>query len=850
MQLTSPQSKNQTRSYLDLASQGFTPYHRFQSVSAGTRNSPNGEGLLGAFERPMASLSRSERSAKLQLWVTHLHSASEGAYALRATVDEIAEAAKDPTTRQELVDLLILPCNGPALLTLEALVGAEEDTLSRSGIRAICTILWPASPSNLPLASVLLTLNRLVDCRERPVHTITQMLTSLANTLAHPLDKVATDAANVLRFMMCVSHDTWSKMHQQVAGTLLLALARLLRSQRAVVFAEGCRAALWLVESNPQTVHRIGYGTQLEPLVLVHLWDAFATALRSFPPGQGGPADASPLWEFVLHVAQLPSGRMNLLGHQYTSSMHQPPALSHASSDSTSLRVKGIEAARALVAALTESLHKPARARRALSVLKALVSDTSDGAGHTCAQQVLLLSEDAGFLFLSASMALKDACGESSFLPDVQRRDHSGVYTAEKAADCARFVVLKFLGASQYEHLKRWVGHYGALSDAEERSVTALTCGMTLVLHDSAVLAVAEAPRPAQEGGAPTTPAQRQAQVAAADWLMVCVLDALHATTGASPGHKLVACLGDNSQELLAGLAHVTSAANPVVAMKGVQMVYALTQSDQGPFLTPSTLDALVLSLASRCVRLPLADPNQEQLMVLAVDALHGCFDRPSGQDLLHMLLSRRSGQGSASATWWPGWLGGQSAHPTHTETQRASTVVPEYFLTGISHAMNLEDLTAAGKALELVVRALHHPCGEGYRTYVSLGDVLPWLQRVNMFMQAWPYTQRFQNRTFGELRDAMQRNAVMVVLAFTEDACGREILDHLDQDVMVTMVKALRILENKATTTLHLDPPTRTLAAKVLHSLTYECSTKWMVAVQRQASPMTAMFSNLFASS
>lgn len=43
----------------------------------------------------------------------------------------------------------------------------------------------------------------------------------------------------------------------------------------------------------------------------------------------------------------------------------------------------------------------------------------------------------------------------------------------------------------------------------------------------------------------------------------------------------------------------------------------------------------------------------------------------------------------------------------------------------------------------------------------------------------------------------------------------------------MVTMVKALRILENKATTTLHLDPPTRTLAAKVLHSLTYECSTK-----------------------
>lgn len=68
----------------------------------------------------------------------------------------------------------------------------------------------------------------------------------------------------------------------------------------------------------------------------------------------------------------------------------------------------------------------------------------------------------------------------------------------------------------------------------------------------------------------------------------------------------------------------MTSAANPVVAMKGVQMVYALTQSDQGPFLTPSTLDALVLSLASRCVRLPLADPNQEQLMVLAVDALHG----------------------------------------------------------------------------------------------------------------------------------------------------------------------------------------------------------------------------------
>lgn len=104
---------------------------------------------------------------------------SQGAYALRATVDEIAEAAKDPTTRQELVDLLILPCNGPALLTLEALVGAEEDTLSRSGIRAICTILWPASPSNLPLASVLLTLNRVMPLATDLVPTILPLLSLL-----------------------------------------------------------------------------------------------------------------------------------------------------------------------------------------------------------------------------------------------------------------------------------------------------------------------------------------------------------------------------------------------------------------------------------------------------------------------------------------------------------------------------------------------------------------------------------------------------------------------------------------------------------------------------------------------
>lgn len=56
--------------------------------------------------------------------------------------------------------------------------------------------------------------------------------------------QVATDAANVLRFMMCVSHDTWSKMHQQVAGTLLLALARLLRSQALPCQRGACTCTL------------------------------------------------------------------------------------------------------------------------------------------------------------------------------------------------------------------------------------------------------------------------------------------------------------------------------------------------------------------------------------------------------------------------------------------------------------------------------------------------------------------------------------------------------------------------------------------------------------------------------
>ena len=95
-----------------------------------------------------------------------------------------------------------------------------------------------------------------------------------------------------------------------------------------------------------------------------------------------------------------------------------------------------------------------------------------------------------------------------------------------------------------------------------------------------------------------------------------------------------------------------------------------------------------------------------------------------------------------------------------------------------------------------------------------------------------------------------MQRNAIMVLLAFTEDADGRAILDTLDLDIKVTMVKALRILEHKlASGTAHLQPPTHTLAAKVLHSLTYECSSAWLVAVQRQATPVTAMFANMFTS-
>ena len=63
------QGQNQTRMYLDLASQGYTPYHKYRSVAGG-----DSQGLL----KPIGALSQDERAAKIQMWVAHLHHASDG----------------------------------------------------------------------------------------------------------------------------------------------------------------------------------------------------------------------------------------------------------------------------------------------------------------------------------------------------------------------------------------------------------------------------------------------------------------------------------------------------------------------------------------------------------------------------------------------------------------------------------------------------------------------------------------------------------------------------------------------------------------------------------------------------
>ena len=59
-------------------------------------------------------------------------------------------------------------------------------------------------------------------------------------------------------------------------------------------------------------------------------------------------------------------------------------------------------------------------------MVRAMVADTADGAGNSCATTLLLLSHDAGFLFISVSMALKDISTEDSFLPPHQRKDTAG----------------------------------------------------------------------------------------------------------------------------------------------------------------------------------------------------------------------------------------------------------------------------------------------------------------------------------------------------------------------------------------------------------------------------------------
>jgi hypothetical protein len=160
---------------------------------------------------------------------------------------------------------------------------------------------------------------------------------------------------------------------------------------------------------------------------------------------------------------------------------------------------------------------------------------------------------------------------------------------------------------------------------------------------------------------------------------MSVTLDALHHVAGVAPGHKLLACVGASLPQLLRGLAHIITRSNLMHAMKALQLMLVLARADQGPFLEDSEgVEAIVTALSMRLVRLPVQDPNEEQLMLLATDCLHLCFDRPQGDELLHVLLTGQSTEQAQSGSWGS-WLGFQQPAAPSRRTQSAQ----EFFLTG-----------------------------------------------------------------------------------------------------------------------------------------------------------------------
>jgi hypothetical protein len=99
------------------------------------------------------------------------------------------------------------------------------------------------------------------------------------------------------------------------------------------------------------------------------------------------------------------------------------------------------------------------------------------------------------------------------------------------------------------------------------------------------------------------------------------------------------------------------------------------------------------------------------------------------------------------------------------------------------------------------------------------------------------------------------RREADIVVSRFhvvCDTSWVQQVLDALDLDYMTTLAKALQLISSKhdsAAAMTHLDPPTRAIAARVLHALRAQGSTKWLQAgLHTEAAPVTSMFASLFA--
>ncbi|KAK3288049.1 hypothetical protein CYMTET_4466 [Cymbomonas tetramitiformis] len=551
-----------------------------------------GGGMSTSGLETLSQVSQERTVAKVEqlvMWLTRLPEFLERdkATIVKCTRD-MALAAKDSQTRAGINGMLSR--NPQCAMYLMTLVNSTDEAVVQSTLQTVHNLLLDALDLGVSVQANFLLLDRhITDQGGLPREIVIDMINTLCSTEMLTITtgwsstmrsaENCKNASSILRFLICSKWDVWEALDPETQATLFGAFAMLISSKEEYVFEQAAATIQWLLAHQSNVLERVV--PTLPSHAFIALQAAIIHAHAQWPLTSSHVEHASIAqspWNLLIFLARVPRVRYRLLqdnaGAELNCEMNKGLLAGRDGRANSTFAAYGIgsvlgwtrqeleaqkpewqwtreaqhaEVVMSMLTHITEMLHSPACAERAITVLQAFVEDASNmpqwSVLNKSAEALIMLHDNPGALILSTALCV---------------RDYSGINNS--IADKAQSFLLKLMAS---DALTKWVSSSQAdhgNDERVERVVHACLSSLIVLVHDFAAppsphsLNQPDMVAPAG-AGMPTThgviqPIRRNGVL----WLLRFSVELVHALCTAV-SDRLLARLMDDVYELMHGLA-------------------------------------------------------------------------------------------------------------------------------------------------------------------------------------------------------------------------------------------------------------------------------------------------------